>query len=235
MIAQSSSLSLVKNRHLGETGVLLCNGPSLNHVEFGLIRQYPVIGLNKIYLAFARFRIYPRYYIAINKLVIQQGLSEIAGIQCIKFLPFEICDQLQWVPPLSFLLKTKMPQEHFYTNIQAGVNEGSTVTYVALQIAYYMGFKRIVIVGMDHNYKFSGMPHDESMLVGDDPNHFDAKYFSGMPWNNPDLSTSEESYRVARWRYECDGREIIDATQSGMCNIFEKMSLKDALECTLWY
>lgn len=229
MQVQASSLSLIHGRHLGETGIVLCNGPSLNRVDFDLIRGYPIFGLNKIYLAFRRFRFYPRYFVAVNRLVVEQGISEIEHIPCIKFLPLEICVDLKWVPPLAFLMRTKHPQEHFYKDVGRGVNEGSTVTYVALQIAYYMGFSRIIILGMDHKYSYVGRPHDETLLDGDDPNHFDPKYFSGMLWNNPDLFASEESYRVARWCYSQDGRRIIDSTEGGMCPVFEKMELAEAL------
>jgi hypothetical protein len=221
---------MVKNRHHGETAILICNGPSLHQVDFHLIRKYPIIGLNKIYLGITRFGITPRYYVAVDRLVIEQSHQQIAMLPCVKFLPVELfgCAQLP-PPPLCFLLKTENPTEHFYQDISAGVNQGSTVTYVALQIAFFMGFSKVIIVGMDHRYHFSGKPHEKKHFTGDDLNHFDPSYFRDQQWHNPDLATIEQSYRVARWKFECAGRRIIDCTINGACDVFEKNSLEQAL------
>jgi hypothetical protein len=97
-----------------------------------------------------------------------------------------------------------------------------------------LGFKKVVIVGMDHQYEYDGEPNQTKVLHGDDPNHFAKDYFGGgQEWDNPDLTKAEESYRIARKVFEEDGREIIDATVDGACTIFKKMDLRESLEvCT---
>ena len=62
-LAIANRLKRFRNRHKGERAVLLCNGPSLNNVDFARIRKEHIIGLNKIYLGFEEFKIYPRYYV----------------------------------------------------------------------------------------------------------------------------------------------------------------------------
>jgi len=227
---QSKSLSLARDKHLGEIAILMCNGPSLNKVNFALIKSHTIIGLNKIHLGIKRFKISPRYYVAINRLVIQQCYQAIKTMPCIKFLPMELfAEGYLPPPPLSYFLKTENPTEHFHEDISLGVNQGSTVTYVALQIAFFMGFSKVIIVGMDHRYHFSGRPHEQREFTGDDVNHFDPSYFRNQQWNNPDLATSEESYRVARWKFESAGRRIIDCTIGGACDVFQKDTLENAL------
>ncbi|MEJ2125840.1 MAG: hypothetical protein P8Y47_13870 [Alphaproteobacteria bacterium] len=86
-----------------------------------------------------------------------------------------------------------------------------------------MGFKEVVIIGMDHHYEYSGAPNEAHFLEGADTNHFSPDYFGGgQTWDNPDLAHSKESYRIARAEFEKDGRRIIDATLDGACTIFEK-------------
>jgi hypothetical protein len=63
--------------------------------------------------------------------------------------------------------------------------EGFTVTFAALQVAFFMGFSEVVIVGMDHRYAYKGLPNEAHELVGADLNHFDPSYFSGHTWDNP--------------------------------------------------
>jgi len=41
----------------------------------------------------------------------------------------------------------------FYEDISEPIHAGWTVTYVAMQIAYYMGFKRVFLIGVDHSFK----------------------------------------------------------------------------------
>ncbi|MCK4793220.1 MAG: hypothetical protein KAV87_56340 [Desulfobacteraceae bacterium] len=43
-----------------------------------------------------------------------------------------------------------------------------TVKYVAMQIAYYMGFRRVFLIGVDHNYKAIGNPNEKQLLSGVD-------------------------------------------------------------------
>lgn len=222
-------VSILENRHKGQTAVLVCNGPSLLKVDFSLVRNQITVGLNKIYLGFRRFRFYPRYYVAINRLVIEQNSADISRITCAKFIPTHLVSALSSPAPTLFGINTLSPTEHFYRDIAKGVNEGSTVTYAALQICYYLGFSKVVIIGLDHSFQSSGPAHKVDILREDDRNHFDPEYFKNQSWNYPDLKTSEESYRTARAYYEADGRRIIDCTIEGCCNIFEKGDLKSSL------
>ena len=101
--------------------------------------------------------------------------------------------------------------------------EGATVTYVALQLAYHMGFKKVILIGVDHNFVTKGDANKTITSQGDDPNHFAPNYFGkGFKWQLPDLETSEIAYRMARQAYESAGRRIVDATVDGKLTIFEK-------------
>ena len=50
--------------------------------------------------------------------------------------------------------------------------EGSTVTYTALQLAYFMGCDPVILIGVDHNFTTPGQPNVTVVSSGDDPNHF---------------------------------------------------------------
>jgi hypothetical protein len=121
------------------------------------------------------------------------------------------------------------PPDIFSPDIEFGVREGGTVTHVALQIAYYMGFAEVILIGMDHRYEFTGKPHERRRFDGTDVNHFSPDYFSGHDWQNPDLVQSEESYAAARTAFEAAGRQIIDATVDGACPVFRKGDLRQVL------
>ena len=219
-------LTRFKDRHAQGRCVIVCNGPSLNRMDLSLLRHEIVIGLNKIYLGLDRFGFYPKYLVAVNEKVITQSVAEFAKMNCIKF----IGERGAYAIPegsLTYHLATKKPPHRFCKDISVGLREGGTVTYAALQIAYYMGFSEVIIVGMDHSFQYSGAPHETRKMEGPDPNHFSPSYFGGQLWDNPDLERSEESYRIARKVFEADGRRIIDATLNGACDIFEKTPYSD--------
>ena len=99
-----------------------------------------------------------------------------------------------------------------------------------MQIAYYMGFKNVYLIGVDHNFKTTGAPNEKQFLKGNDVNHFDPNYFGNKEWHLPDLQGSEISYHLAKFFYERNGRRIYDATIDGKLQIFQKISLDNALE-----
>jgi Protein of unknown function DUF115 len=216
-------LEALRNRHRGERCVLMANGPSLNKMDMSLVRRDPLIGLNKIYLGFQRFGVYPRYYVAINPVVLAQAAPEIRALRCVKFLGSHAPAAGLAEDALTYLVDTEQVPARFSTDLCHGMHEGWTVTHAALQVAYHLGFAEVVIVGLDHRYRFEGQPNETHTLQGPDPNHFSEDYFGhGQRWDNPDLARSEESYRLARQAFEADGRRIIDATLDGACTIFEK-------------
>lgn len=230
MTQTNGRLSRLRNRHTGRV-VLVCNGPSLNQMRLRFLRKEIVIGVNKIYLGFRQFGFYPRYFVAVNKKVLEQSAQEIRRLNCVKFLSKRAEDILP-ENALTYHIETRGPVEKFCRDITKGVHEGWTVTYAALQIAYYLGFNEVVIIGMDHRFEYQGRPNESSVLQGEDPNHFCADYFGGgQSWDNPDLERSEESYRLARSVYEQDRRRIVDATVDGACEVFEKRDYRELFDC----
>lgn len=202
--------------------VLVANGPSLNLMALDFLKDEVVIGMNKIFLGFRKFKFYPRYYVAVNKIVLAQSAEKIKSMNCVKFVPTH-SKQIISEDALTYHIETRNPQKRFSDDISVGVHEGWTVTYVALQIALFLGFKEVVIIGMDHHYAFSGQPNERCILEGPDTNHFTPDYFGGgQLWDNPDLNRSEESYIIARSEFEKKEARIIDATLGGSCNIFQK-------------
>jgi hypothetical protein len=225
----ANRLQRFKDCHKGQQMVLICNGPSLNKTDFSQIRNQYTMGLNKIFLGLSKYKFYPRYYVAINDKVIEQSEAQIKKLNCVKFIPRQSSSSTLKESAFTYWMKTDLPPKGFSRDLTLGIHQGWTVTHAALQIAYFMGFQRVLIVGMDHRYQYEGLPNDLKKLTGPDTNHFIDSYFQGCMWNNPDIRRSEESYCIARHAYEQDGRSIIDCTVNGACKVFEKRSLAQVL------
>jgi len=216
-----SRLNRFRDLHAGERCVLVCNGPSLNRMDLAPLRGAVVIGLNKIFLGLPRFGFYPRYLVAVNPLVVEQSAAALAAMSAIRFIGARAG---KFLPEDAFTHHVNLLWDPvvFSTDLTQGLREGGTVTHAALQVAFWMGFSEVVIIGMDHRYDFVGAPHETHLLEGPDRNHFSPDYFSGQRWDNPNLARSEASYAEARRVYEGAGRRIIDATVDGACTIFPK-------------
>ncbi len=213
---------------------MLCNGPSLRSVEFRRINRerFKVFGLNKIYLGFQMLGFHPDYLVAVNRKVLEQSIRIYSTLRFPKFISDRIDVALMPPDPLTFHLRTAdLPEglPRFSKDASAYVHEGWTVTHVALQLIYFMGFARVYIVGMDHRFSqhVPGQENEEATIEGADADHFHESYFGGgQKWDLPDLRNSEISYQAARTAFEEDGRRIYDCTIGGACNVFERRSVE---------
>lgn len=193
--------------HKGETCVIIGNGPSLASVPNDMLAKFATFGTNRIYLKYV-----PTYYVAVNPLVINQYKNDIENLDTTRFLTVQT--------PTSFFLRS-WPVPLFSYDPTRYIYEGYTVTFVCLQLAFFMGFTTVKLVGVDHDYVYEGEPNEKQVLQGDDPNHFDPNYFKDAMWNLPDLKASEHAYRLALQAFEKDGRQIINCTPESKLDVFD--------------
>ena len=227
----SKKLLKFKGIHKGEDCFIIGNGPSLNTMDLRPLKNYHTFGLNKIYLMFDKIDLNLSYHVAVNPLVIEQGAKEFENLSCPSFLSYRPSKNLiKNLKNVYYILTITEDAYTFSDNIIQTIYEGYTVTYVAMQIAYYMGFANVYLIGVDHNFTCTGTPNDEQIMEGSDTNHFHPDYFSGKAWNLPDLEASELSYMLARFFYTRNGKKIHDATRDGKLNVFPKISFEQALE-----
>lgn len=224
--ANSSRLMMqYKDKYRGRRCVIMGNGPSLNNTDLSLLKDEYTFGLNKIYLLFDRIDWRPSFYVCVNPFVIQQSgqqiLNEIPGL---KFLDFVSFKYLPYNEDTVHLLS--LNGKGFSTDPYEGVFQMHTVTYVAMQLAYYMGFDEVFLVGVDHffNAVNSGQP-DQVVVQNDyDTDHFDPNYFAkGQQWNLPNLKGSEEGYRIAKTTFEKANKKIYNATVGGRLSVFDRV------------
>lgn len=222
------TLKALRNRHAGETCVILGNGPSLRGFDLRTLSGVPTFCLNRGYLLWAEQGLRPTYYVAVNDLVIEQFHSEIAHLTPPLFLPWQHHAKFDGVDNATFM--EMRWNKRFFTDVSSGLWPGATVTFAAMQIAHHMGFSRVVLIGVDHRFQECGPAHAEVLQHRDDQNHFSHAYFGkGVRWNLPDLDLSEVAYWMAKDAFARDARLIVDATSDGALQIFPKMSLADAL------
>ncbi|HEY5901285.1 MAG TPA: 6-hydroxymethylpterin diphosphokinase MptE-like protein [Anaerolineales bacterium] len=212
------------NIHRGERCFIIGNGPSLRDTDLSRLRGEKTFGMNRIYLLFPELGFTTTYFASINDLVIEQCAAEIAALPIPRFIAWHSNRHFQRFPRDMVFLYTTYTGPQFAYDLTRRVWEGATVTNVALQLAYYMGFEQVILIGVDHNFASKGDANKTVVSEGDDPNHFSPAYFGrGFRWQLPDLETSEIGYSLARQAYERAGRQVLDATVGGKLTIFPKV------------
>jgi hypothetical protein len=214
----------LKNIHQGERCFIIGNGPSLKHHDLSLLKNEKTFGLNRIYLLFDEIGYETTYHVVVNRLLLEQSVDEIAKLSVPEFVSWHSRDTIDFRSNIRYLRSIDQSGPRFFTNIENGIWEGATVTYVAMQLAFYMGFSKVILLGVDHSFQTKGKPHTAFVTSGDDPNHFSPNYSGeGFRWNLPDLECSELAYRIADHVFRTSGREIVDATIGGKLDVFSKV------------
>jgi hypothetical protein len=217
-------LTPLKDQHRGERCFVIGNGPSLKETDLSHLKSEHTFGMNRIFLGFKDLGFTTTYYVSMNDLVIEQSAADIQKLPMPKFINWRARKWLKPADDLFYLFATYTGAKFSGQDIRGRIWEGATVTYVALQVAYYLGYQQVILIGVDHNYATTGKPNETVISQGDDPNHFHPGYFGqGFRWQLPDLDTNERSYAMARKAYEADGREILDATVGGKLQVFKKV------------
>lgn len=218
-------LAKLKDAYRGERCFVLGNGPSLRKTDLSRLRNEFTFGLNRIYILFPQLGFPTTFLVAVNRLVLEQAGDELMAFSGPLFVPWSSRKYLvRSLPPNLRFVLTDCTYSSFSQDARGGLWSGATVTYVALQLAFHMGFEQVILIGVDHSFRTTGPAHMEVTSAGDDPNHFSADYFGkGFRWQLPDLETSEMAYKMARAAYQAAGRQVLDATIGGKLQVFPKV------------
>lgn len=201
--------------------VIIANGPSLKLDDLLKIDRDEtlVIGLNRIYLDYT-----PDILVCVNPLLLEQWGEEIIAVDCIKILPEMYVEKMEELGNFQrreariIPIDTTGSHPDFNPDLRYPIWEGHTVTFVALQLANWMGGLSVKLIGLDHYFGIlTGDANQEARMTGDDLGHYRTDYFPpGSRWNLPDLKSSEYAYlratkymqifnysRQTRWRGFC--------------------------------
>jgi hypothetical protein len=226
--ASIQRLAGLKDRHRGRRCFIIGNGPSLKQMDLSRLRGEFTFGMNRFYLMFPELGFTTSYFLAVNTLVVEQCAEDLRRLPMPVFISWRSrAEYTRPGPPPenTVFLHTTYTGPGFSSDVRGRVWEGATVTNVALQLAFHMGFQQAILIGVDHNYTTAGKPNTTVVSQGADPNHFNPTYFGkGFRWQLPDLETSERGYELMRAGYAAAGRQVLDATLGGKLQVFPKVA-----------
>ena len=224
----------VENKYDLEKCVIVGNGPSLNNNDLSLLKNTLTMGVNSIFLMTEKNGFKPDIYVVEDKLVFEDNYQEILDYDVkYKILPKQYKTYINpkyrkniiFLPFNTSFGLDKTPR--FSNNIKINLFTGGSVTYVNMQIAAFLGFKNIYLIGVDFNYiepKSVIKNGDVWTSTTDDTNHFDERYFGkGKRWHDPKLSEVKLNYELALKISENNNFNFFNATSGGNLEVFERV------------
>lgn len=220
----------LKDSLRGKPILIIGNGPSLNKTPLDDFIDVPAIGMNKIDMLFKKVKWRPSMVACVNGVVMKQHKEYFNKTSIPTYLGYKAKYLGIGRDNSNVHYFMEQPSIDFNKNITEGMGAGGTVTYTALQMAYYLGASPVILFGVDHSFKTKKdtRPNQIVKRETEDHNHFDPNYFQkGSYWGVPNLDKSERGYMAAKKVFEQDGRIIYDATIGGKLDIFPKISVEE--------
>ena len=239
-------LKTLQAKYAGQHCVIMGNGPSLNKMDLSVFQHQNVWCTNRAYLLFDRVDWRPAFYTGVDRRVIPDVAGELNKLH--EELPGT---QFFWPEffheqgvlndhPRSYWFRERTADETqpdtlvFSHSCHDYVVHPRTVTITALQLAAYLGFNPIYLIGCDTNYKVPVTVKEKldsnelTSTKDDDENHFDPRYFgAGKKWHQPHPERMIRHYQSVRAICEPMGVEIFNATVGGMLEVFPRVDYRE--------
>ena len=223
----------LKNIYSGHRCFIVGSGPSLQMEDLEMIKNEITFGTHRIYQIFDKTKWRPTFYCAQDSVLINDSADEICKIaksisSFIAIVPERRYRPIKNAMYMNFLAKDFYPEfPEFSDDVSRLVVEGCTVTYMCLQIAAYMGFSEIYLIGVDHNYSTTLSPDGKIQHNDGVKDHFSDK---DVITNVPALYKSTLAYEKAQEYAEKHGIKIYNATRGGKLEVFERVNFDDIIK-----
>lgn len=210
----------------GKRCFIVGNGPSLSLDQLDAIKNEDSFGANRIYKIFNKTLWRPKYYVIQDKYDTTKNIYENLDVDYLFVSDFYWQEHgMRNENAICYHIKRNLSQSEyipFSNDVSKFVQAASTVTYTMIQMAVYLGYKEIYLIGMDHNY--ANITNDKGVIV--QKNKVRDHVFEDEKPNEvvANIDYMENAYKNAK-KY-CDHHKIIikNATLGGKLETFERIN-----------
>lgn len=204
------------------------NGPSLLIEDLNTLQNNHEItfGSNKIYELFEDTLWRPSYFAVCDTTVYKNNKDAIDKLKLEKFLPLDIAEKNEHQKYLHLFSRVPIQiirkRPRFSPDLTKHLSEGGTVTFFLMQIAVYMGFKELYLIGCDFNFSY-GIDINGNFF--EDPSvkdHF--REYGDRQYTMPNLQYNYWAYQAAQRYAKKHGIKIFNATRGGKLEVYERVN-----------
>ncbi len=212
------------NKHEGKRCFVVATGPSLTIDDVNKLTNEYTFSMNSVCKIFDKTVWRPTYYMIVDPMVLNvlKNDPQFKSIQN-KFMSSNLVkradiSESDIVFPQSIGDFLKYGAfKNFSGDCYGIVYCGNTVVCCILQLAVYMGFKEIYLIGCDCNFSSK------------------QRHFSGADYNPPKIVNDKltgffQGYEVAKDYCDAHGIKIYNATRGGKLEVFERVDFDSLFE-----
>ncbi len=225
------SIKRFHNRYIGQTCFIIGNGPSMTFKDLDRIQELKIASFacNKIYLGFNETLWRPTFYfVSDNKIIKDIDIGKIDVPVNRMFFPIDYKKIVKYGNFYSRLDHDWLHSDEFSTDAYIGVYSRETVVIEMIQFAYYMGFSKVYIIGVDFFYNMQSVNKENHTFVSEGNNYFIKGYEKkGEVINLGNMESNILGFRAAKKSFEDENREIYNATRGGKLEVFIRKDLDE--------
>lgn len=229
-------LKSFKDKYNGERCFIIGNGPSLTVEDLNKLKNEKTFGFNRIYYLFDKTDWRPSFYFTEDLKIIENSLDEINKLM----LPYIFCPDIvkfDYNMKIKNAIYFKQIVNKFENSIPEFSNDfskesywGGTVSYTAMQMAVYMGFKEIYLIGVDHNFSMYEDENGNIIIDNTVKDYFCDNYNEDKEkLEIPNLDDSTKAYIAARKYCDKHNIKIYNATRGGKLEVFERVNFDEII------
>ncbi|MCI8638465.1 MAG: DUF115 domain-containing protein [Coprococcus sp.] len=218
----------LKDKYKGERCFIICTGPSLTLDDLNKLKKEYSFGMNSISLLYDKTDFRPSFFGCIDEGVFVKLRDSILKYDSSNIPVFisgraaKHCALRQhWYEiPINVAYHTydRWVKNKFWCKFSddayAGLYDMYSVTHVLIQLAVYMGFKKIYLIGCDCNQEKGKQVHFKDY---------------GVPDAAIDTARERNINGFEAVKEYCDTHDVnvYNATRGGMLEVFERVKLED--------
>lgn len=232
-------LASYKNIHKGERCFLIGNGPSLTAKDLDLLKDEYSIGCNLINKIFDETSWRPTYHCVIDGVLASDYGDEICNaMQDIPIFTNVSAYQLFPHAPENAVVLYNISKPKYYVHdnlLSYYIPSGTTVMSLMMELAVYMGFSQIYLLGVDCTSTFQKQGNFTSNYVEPDIKKKDIESIHQRMklWDAKEkdyeqyfLNGTRNAFEVLDAYTRKKGVEVINVTRGGELNVFQRDSLE---------
>lgn len=235
---QKESLALLRELHgkyKGKRCFVLGNGPSLTKEDVEKLSGEVTFASNRIYKMFEVTDWRPTYFGIIDENVARpEECENLSKLDCaMKFYLSEGYWAFKRIAGNSCYIHSWWQRKYlkrpgFSLDLTKGIYSIATVTYMLLQVAVWLGFTEIYLLGCDNSYRVE-RTRDGKIIT-----HADRKSYFGNQGEKLEANVGSSwecniAYEYAEQFSHEHGFRIYNATRGGMLEAFERKNLDEVL------
>lgn len=242
------------NIHSGGRIFILCCGPSINDMDLTVLKNEYTMGVSCFYLHKDISIIQPQYYCCaqygygkkITKEVVRKHMEIME--RTIGNAQYFFSAHERELIEANQLFEGKKVNYYYYkywnfplelyeeVDLCSAIMPVFSVPVLGIQLAMYMGFKEIYLLGVDHDYiitnKYSYFYDRKDSVFGDtDPTaDADSNITISFSESLDDMCNLWNNYRILKKIADKKGIKIYNATKGGILDVFERVDFQSLFQ-----